>query len=122
MSVDVDPIPVETLQEKAQKAIKAREERNKVWIEAYNNMAKEKGLPTWDQLLEKQKARVAAEAENAKRRKEREERARANGGNTNYVHCRKHCKDFKRCECWKRSFEDQILCYKQRAEARGVVV
>lgn len=122
MSVDVDPIPVETLQEKAQKAIKAREERNKVWIEAYNNMAREKGLPTWDQLLEKQKAIVAAEAENAKRRQEREERARANGGNSNYVHCRKRCKDFKRCECWKRSFEDQMLCYKQRAEARGAVV
>jgi hypothetical protein len=114
MSVDVEPIPAESLLDKAKRITKEREERSKIWVQEYNKMAASKGLPSWEKLLENQKIELRIRAEAAKRKQEREERQRANGGNSNYVHCRKRCKDFKRCGCWKKSFEDQMLCYKQR--------
>ena len=32
----------------------------------------------------------------------------------NFKFCRKHCKHFHKCECWKKPFEEQKSCYESK--------
>lgn len=32
----------------------------------------------------------------------------------NFKYCRKRCKHFHECECWKKTFEEQKSCYESK--------